>query len=119
MLIKKDQAKIVDQGSKVIIKYPSTDNKLEINYMILNGRTPDKKESFLCETKVHFMVLIIKGNGKVYCGNEVFDVQEGDSIDVPAGTKFAAEGNLEYVTAESPAWFEAQASIVDKDGKPI
>jgi len=117
MIIKKNKAKIVDQGTKIIRKYTAPDKQLEINHMILNGRTPQKEGTFLCETKVHFMVLIIKGRGKIFCGDKVFDVSEGDCIDVPQGTKFTAEGyDFEYITAESPAWYFEQSKIVDKDG---
>jgi mannose-6-phosphate isomerase-like protein (cupin superfamily) len=118
-LIRKDSAKIVDLSSKVIRKYAAPDKQLEINYMTLNGRTPEKEGTYLCETKVHFMVLVVKGNGKIYCGGSVFEVEEGDSVDVPAGTLFAAEGNFEYITAESPAWYKEQAKIVDGEGKEV
>ncbi len=120
MLIKKNEAKIVDQEMKVIRKYTAPDKSLEINHMILNGRTPDKEGQFLCETKIHFMAFVVKGNGKMYVGEEVFEVNEGDCVDVPAGTKFAAEGyNFEYITAETPAWYREQATIVDKDGNIV
>jgi mannose-6-phosphate isomerase-like protein (cupin superfamily) len=119
MLIKKSQARTVDQGSKTIKGYTSSDRKLEINHMTLNGRTPMKENTFLCETQVHFMAFVTKGVGKMYCGDEVFDVEEGDALDVPAGTKFAAEGNMEYITAENPAWYKEQATIVDKNGETI
>ncbi len=120
MLIKKNQAKIVDQGTKIIRKYTASDKQLEINHMILNGRTPEKKGTFLCETKLHFMVFVIKGKGKIFRGNEVFNVKEGDCIDVPPKTKFAAEGyDFEYITVESPAWYPEQAKIVDKDGNVL
>lgn len=119
MLIKKKQAKIVDFGAKIIRKYTASDKQLEINHMTLNGRTPEKEGTFLCETKVHFMVYIIKGSGKIFCGEDIFDLSEGDSVDVPPGTKFAAEGNFEYITAESPAWYSEQAQIVDKRGNKV
>jgi mannose-6-phosphate isomerase-like protein (cupin superfamily) len=120
MLIKKDKAKIVDQGTKVIRKYTAPDKSLEINHMILNGRTPEKEGTFICETKVHFMAFVIKGIGEMYVGDEIFEVSEGDCVDVPAGTKFAAVGyNFEYITAESPAWYPEQVTIVDKYGNIV
>ena len=116
MLIKKNQAKIIDQRTKIIRKCTAPDKQLEINHMILNGRTPEKEETFLCETKLHSMLLVIKGKGKIFCGDKVFDVEEGDCIDIPPNTKFAAEGyDFEYITAESPAWYPEQAKIVDKN----
>jgi len=120
MLIKKDKAKIVDQKTKVIRKYTAPDKQLEINHMILNGRNPEREGAFLLETKVHFMVFVIKGKGKIFLGDEVFDVEEGDCVDVPSGTKFAAGGyNFEYITAESPAWYSEQSRIVDKEGNNL
>ena len=120
MLIKREKAKIVDKGTKRIKKYTAPDKSLEINHMILNGRTPEKEGTFLCETKVHFMVFIIKGEGKIYVGEEIYEIREGDCVDVPAGTKFAAEGyNFEYITVESPAWYPEQATIIDKEGNIV
>lgn len=119
MLIKKEQAEIVNLGTKIIRKYTASDKQLEINYMILNGRTPEKAGTFICETKVHFIVFVIKGNGKIFLDKDIFEVGEGDSVDVPAGTKFAAEGNFEYITAENPAWYSEQAQIVDKNGNKV
>jgi len=114
MLIKKEQAKIVDLGTKIIRKYTASDKLLEINHMTLNGRTPEKEGTFLCETKVHFMVLIIKGKGKIFLEDKTFEAGKGDCIDVPAGTKFAAEGkDFEYVTAENPAWYPEQHKEVE------
>jgi len=119
MLIKKEQAEIVDLGAKIIRKYTALDKQLEVNHMILNGRTPEKAGTFLCETKVHFMAFVIKGKGKIFLGEEIFEVGEGDCVDVPLGTKFAAEGDFEYITAENPAWYPEQASIVDKNGNKV
>jgi len=88
--------------------------------MILNGRTPEKEGQFLCETKVHCMMFVTNGNGKMWVDDKIFGISEEDCVDVPAGTKFAAEGyNFEYMTAESPAWYPEQATIVDKDGNIV
>jgi mannose-6-phosphate isomerase-like protein (cupin superfamily) len=119
MLIKKNQAKIVDQKTKIIRKYVAADKQLEINHMDLRGRTPEKEGAFFFETKVHFMAYVVKGEGKMFCDDEVFEVGEGDCLDVPAGTKFAAQGNFEYITAENPAWYPEQARIIGKDGFSI
>lgn len=119
MLIKKNEAKIVDQGSKIIKKYIAGDKQLEINRMILRGRTPAIDGTYLCETKVHFMSYVVKGRGKMVCGDDIFDVEQGDCVDVPAATRFAAEGNFEYITAESPAWYPEQAQIIDGQGDVI
>jgi mannose-6-phosphate isomerase-like protein (cupin superfamily) len=119
MLIKKNQAEIVDLGAKIIRKYTAFDKQLEVNHMVLNGRTPEESGAFLRETKVHFMAYVTKGNGKIFMEEEIFEVGVGDCVDVPPGTKFAAEGNFEYITAENPAWYPEQAQIVDKNGNKV
>jgi len=79
-----------------------------------------KKEVFFVRPKFTLWHLSIKGKGKMYVGDEIYEVSEGDCVDVPAGTKFAAEGyNFEYITAESPAWYPEQATILDKNGNII
>jgi mannose-6-phosphate isomerase-like protein (cupin superfamily) len=116
-LIKKSDARIVDLGTKVILKYTAPDKLLEVNRMTLSGRNPKNLDHFIFETKVHFMVYVVKGKGKIYCDDEVFLVEEEDVVDIPINTRFAAEGtDFEYLTIESPAWFPEQAFIVKKDG---
>lgn len=120
MLIKKNQAKIVNQETKIIKKYTAPDKQLEINHMILNGRTPKKEGTFLCESKLHWMLFVIKGKGKIFLNDDVFEIKEGDCVDFPPGSKFAAEGHdFEYITVESPAWYPEQAKIVDKEGNVL
>lgn len=119
-LIKKSDARIVDLGTKVIRKYTAIDKLLEVNRMTLSGRHPENKDHFIFETKVHFMLYVVKGKGKIYCDNDIFEVEEEDVIDIPVNTRFAAEGtDFEYLTIEAPAWFPEQAFIVDKNNKII
>jgi mannose-6-phosphate isomerase-like protein (cupin superfamily) len=119
-LIKKSNARIVDLGTKVIRKYTAPDKLLEVNRMTLTGRNPENPHHFIFETKVHFMVYVVKGRGKIYCNDEVYEVEVEDVVDVPVNTRFAAEGtDFEYLTIEAPAWFPEQAFIVDKDSKVI
>lgn len=119
-LIRRKEARVVDLGTKVILKYTAPDKKLEFSHMTISGRHPDNPNHFIFEKGCHFMVYIVKGKGKIYCDEEVFDVSEGDVVDIPTHTKFAAEGkDFEYITVEHPAWYAKQAFIVDKKGKVV
>jgi len=119
-LIKKTEAKIVDLKTKIIRKYTARDKNLEFNHMTLSGRNPEESNHYIFETKVHFMVYVVKGQGKIYVNNDVFSVVEGDVVDVPPNTRFAAEGtDFEYLTTETPAWFPEQAFIVDINNNEI
>ncbi len=103
----------VDLGTKTIYKYPAPSKLLELNHMKLNGRHPEKKDEFILEHDCQFIVYVIKGKGKIYAGDEVFEVRVGDAVYVPTETRFAAEGKgFEYITAETPAWYPEQAEII-------
>ena len=103
----------VDLGTKVIYKYPSLSRLLELNYMVVNGRHPENKNEYVIEHDCQFIIYVTKGNGKIYAGDEIFDVKVGDTIYVPMENKFAAEGkDFEYITVETPAWYPEQAEVV-------
>ena len=110
-----DDIRIVDLKTKIIYKYPTPTKKLEVNYMKVNGRHPEEKNKFIIEHKCQFVVYVTKGKGKIYAGNEIFEVKEGDVVFVPTNNRFAVEGKLEYVTFENPAWYPEQAEVVEKD----
>ncbi len=61
-LIKKSDARIVDLGTKVIRKYTAPDKLLEVNRMTITGRHPENTDNYIFETKVHFMVYVVKLN---------------------------------------------------------
>ncbi len=110
-----EDTKKVDLGTKIIYKYPSLSRLLELNYMVVNGRHPENKDEYIIEHDCQFIVYIIKGNGKIHAGDEVFEVKVGDTVYVPAENKFAAEGkDFEYITVETPAWYPEQAEVVSE-----
>jgi mannose-6-phosphate isomerase-like protein (cupin superfamily) len=56
---------------------------------------------------------ILKGTGKVYAGDQTFDVAPQDTVIVPNETKFAVEGDgLEYITVDSPAFSPGQSETI-------
>jgi mannose-6-phosphate isomerase-like protein (cupin superfamily) len=120
-LIKSDKAKVVNLGTKVITKYTSSDKQLEINHMLIEGSHPETSNHFIYETKVRFMVYILKGTGLFVCDDERYLLSPGDVLDIPVKTKFRveAEESLEYLAFENPAWYPEQAFIVDNLGNVI
>ncbi len=121
-LIKKSEAKVVDLGTKVITKYTADDKQLEINHMTIRGRHPENPDHFIYEEGVRFMVYITSGKAKITCDDQVFEVEPGDAVDVPVITKYAVEcltEAVEYITAESPAFYPEQAFIVDRQGNIV
>ena len=112
----KDTEKI-DLKTKVIYKYPSLSRLLELNHMIVNGRHPENKDEHVIEHDCQFIIYITKEAGKVYAGDEIFNVKTGDVVYVPTENKFAVEGNnFEYITIDTPAWYPEQAETVSIKG---
>lgn len=102
----------IDLGTKTIFKYPTPTKSMDIAHMVVNGRNPVEKDTFLIEHECQFVIYVIKGSGKVYAGDEVFEVGVGDVVFVPTDNKFAVEGNMEYITVDNPAFFPEQAEEV-------
>lgn len=102
----------IDLNTKIIYKYPTPTKLFDIGRMVLNGRHPEDKETFVLEKDCDFVMYIIKGSGKVFAGESIFDVQVDDVVFVPKGNKFAVEGEMEYITVDVPAFYPEQSSEV-------
>jgi mannose-6-phosphate isomerase-like protein (cupin superfamily) len=85
---------------------------MDIGYMVVKGRHPKDKNTFIIEHKCCFVIYVTKGKGKIYAGNEAFDVKAGDVVFVPTNNKFAAEGHFEYITVDNPAFFIKQSEEI-------
>jgi mannose-6-phosphate isomerase-like protein (cupin superfamily) len=107
----KSDAKIIDLKTKVIHKYPTPTRVFDIGKMIVNGRNPEGN-AYMLESDCDFVLYVIKGSGKVYAGDEVFEVSVDDVVFVPKGKKFAVEGELEYIDVDSPAFYPEQVTEV-------
>ncbi|MDP3964987.1 MAG: cupin domain-containing protein [bacterium] len=103
----------IDLGTKIIYKYPTPTKALDIGKMIVNGRHPKGKNSFVVENECTFVMYVTKGKGIVYAGSETFQVGVGDVIFVPKKNPFAVEGTLEYITVDTPAFSLEQSQEVN------
>lgn len=102
----------IDLGTKVIYKYPTPTKEFDIAKMVVKGRHPVEPNKFILEHKCQFVICVIKGKGRIYAGEETFDVAEGDVVFVPTDNKFATEGDMEYVTVDVPAFFIEQSEEI-------
>ena len=116
-LIKKSESINVDLGNKKIRKYIASDRSMEMNHIIISGRFPEEINHYVYETKVRFMIYILNGSGLIRSDTETLVVEDGDVVYFPPKSKFAIESkSLEYLAAETPAWYPEQAFIVDGKG---
>lgn len=111
--ISKKQIEKIDLGSKVIHEYPLKTRLMSVAYMVVKGRHPKGKNKFLLEYDCAFIMYLTKGKGKVYAGEEVFDVKVGDVVFVPVENRFAVEGDMEYVTVDTPAFYPEQSEEIE------
>lgn len=109
--INKGEVKVIDLGTKKIHEYSLPTKLMSVAYMEISGRHP--KKGFLYETECAFCLYVTKGKGKIYAGKDVFDVELGDVVYVPIKTKFACEGNMEYVTFDSQGFYPEQSKEVE------
>ena len=107
------KATVINLGTKIIYKFPTRTKLFDIAHMVVNGRHPENPKEFILESDCHFMIYVIKGKGKIYVGDNIFQVVVGDVIDVPPGNKFACEGKgFEYITFDAPAFYPEQSEII-------
>ena len=108
-----DETNKIDLGTKVIYKYPTPTKEFDIAKMVVKGRHPADPNKFILEHKCQFVIYVTNGKGKIYAGEDVFDVTDGDVVFVPKENKFAAEGEMEYITVDVPAFYLEQSEEVE------
>ena len=106
------ETKKIDLGTKIIYKYPTPTRSLDIARMIVDGRHPKDKNTFIIEHKCQFVIYVTKGKGTIFAGEERFEVGVGDVVFVPTENKFAVEGKMEYITIDNPAFFPEQSEEI-------
>jgi mannose-6-phosphate isomerase-like protein (cupin superfamily) len=109
----KSDANRIDLGTKVIYKYPAPDKLMDIGIMFVNGRHPEGENTFILEHDCNFVMYITKGNGIIYAGDESFEVVSGDVVYIPKENRFAVEGQFEYITVDTPAFYPEQSETIN------
>ena len=109
------EATKIDLGTKTIFKYPTPTREFDIAKMVVKGRHPVDPSKFILEHKCQFVICVTQGQGKIYAGDDVFSVATGDVVFVPTDNKFAAEGEMEYITVDVPAFFMEQSEEISEE----
>lgn len=104
----KSDVALVDLGNKRIYKYPTPTKKFDISRMVVKGRHPEDSNTYIIDKACDFVIYVIKGKGKIYAGDKIFNVATDDVVFVPSGNKYAADGNMEYITVDAPAFYMEQ-----------
>ena len=110
----KNEANKIDLGTKIILKYPTPTKSMDVGKMIVKGRYPQEEGVFYNNRECSFVIYVISGKGTVYAGKEVFAVVSEDVVFVPTGNSYAVDGDFEYITFDTPAYYEKQSTKVQK-----
>ena len=107
-------AKTINQGTKVIYKYPTPTKDMDIGKMVIKGRHPEEDDTYIIERESSFIIYVFKGTGEIYAGDETYMVGPKDVVFVPKGNKFAVRGKMEYITFNTPAFNPTKAETITK-----
>jgi mannose-6-phosphate isomerase-like protein (cupin superfamily) len=110
--LKQTEAKLIKFGAKQIFAYPLETKLMSVAYMKIEGRHPNG-DKYLFERDCQFVIFITKGSAKVFINNSIYNVEVGDVLYVPSQTRFAVEGNVEYVTFDTPGYYPEQSEEVE------
>lgn len=107
MLIKKSERKKHANSPKCIAyEYPFEDKDINIAFIEIKGRYPDKGRvtNKICKE----IVFVTKGKGKIEIDGKEILISEGDSVFIQPKQKYFFEGNLAITTSCYPAWYPEQ-----------
>ena len=107
-VIKKLEAKILEEhGISRFTEYASPISTLTTGVSEIHGKYP--ASGFDVDEDVDASWYVVSGTGRIFVGDEVHKVAEGDIIFVPRGDKFWIEGDaLKLVVTSCPPWNPAQ-----------
>ena len=112
--VSKDEASTIDGGNKEIHPYNFPSKDFSVARMVLKGRFPEEEDTYSLERDCSFVLSVTKGSASIVAGEETFEVSEGDVVHVPKGNKFSIEGDIEYVTFVTPAFYPDQMKILEE-----
>lgn len=107
MIIKKsERKKHVNSPKCIAYEYPLGDKDINIAFIEIKGRYPDKGRvtNKVCKE----LVFVVNGKGKIEIDGKKFLINEGDSVLIQPKQKYFFDGNLEIITSCQPAWYPEQ-----------
>ena len=111
MIKKSERKKHANSPKCIAYEYPLGDKNINIAFIEIKGRYPDKGRvtNKVCKE----LVFVVKGKGKIEVDDKKLLISEGDSVFINANQKYFFDGNLEIVTPCYPAWYPEQHVEVD------
>jgi mannose-6-phosphate isomerase-like protein (cupin superfamily) len=107
MIIKKsERKKHVNSPKCIAYQYDHEDKDINIAFIEINGRYPDKGRVMnkVCKE----IIFVVKGKGKIEIDGKELSIGEEDSVFIKPNQKYFFDGNLEIIAACSPTWYPDQ-----------
>lgn len=98
--VKKFPKKVSFERGKFFKGFILSDGKLgiEMDYIdMIEGH-----EFYQKETKSIHLYYILEGNGKASINNNIYKLEEGDTIEIPINTEFAFKGKMKMIEIMNP-----------------
>ncbi len=89
-----------------VFEYPFGEESIDAAVAKINGRYPD--EGWVVNRISQEIAFVIKGQGRLVCGDNEETLAAGDVVLIDLGEKFYWEGEMEVFIACTPAWKYAQ-----------
>ena len=112
MIIKKSERKKFSNSPVcTAYEYPFEDKDINIAFIEINGRYPDKGRivNKVCKE----LVFIVKGKGKIEIDDKNILLEEGDSVFIQSNQKYFFEGNISIIASCHPTWYPEQHKECD------
>ncbi len=71
-------------------------------------------DKYCTNTKIAHIYYVLSGNGKFRIDGEIYEVRQGDIVEIPAGKKFIFAGKMELLLIMNPK-FDKSTEIVGED----
>jgi len=112
MLVKKKSRIKYENSPKCIAyEYPMNDRDINIAFIKIKGRYPDKGQ--VTNEVVKELIFVVKGKGKIVIDKKEHNLEEGDSVIILPKQKYSFNGMLELIVSCSPAWYPEQHKHID------
>jgi mannose-6-phosphate isomerase-like protein (cupin superfamily) len=107
MIVKKEERlRFENSPGCVAYEYPTKDKDINVAFIEINGRYPDK--GYVINEAVKEIVFVLEGPGKIIIGSEEHGLEEGDVVLIPPKQKYFFDGKLKIIASCNPAWYPEQ-----------
>ncbi|MBR9679679.1 MAG: cupin domain-containing protein [Candidatus Altiarchaeota archaeon] len=112
MIIKKaDRIRHKNSPDCIVYEYPFGDKDINIVFVEIRGRYPEKGQ--VTNRRSKEIVYVLEGSGKIVIEGTEHELAKGDAVMILPGVKYFFDGKLKVLLPCSPAWTREQHEHTD------